>query len=220
MDNKRKDKIQKLLTLANDANDEESMSALAKAQELMLEYKISENDIFTYNRQQSSEIVNTTTIYEGKPQKWLYRLARIISKNFRVKFYYESGTPVKLKLTGLSSDLQIAEITFQYANGNVSYCAKKYMQQPEIKRKRKRKWQMKKDYIQGYLVGLENILNNQVITNGYELALQLPETVKNHLEELNLVKGKDTSHMVKDMDAYHSGYQEGIKFKSREQLSH
>ncbi len=42
MENKRFIKIQKLLALANDANDEESMSALAKAQELMLAYGVSE----------------------------------------------------------------------------------------------------------------------------------------------------------------------------------
>lgn len=42
MDEKRKDKIQRLLALANDANDEESMTALAKAQELMLAYGIDE----------------------------------------------------------------------------------------------------------------------------------------------------------------------------------
>ncbi|GGD03560.1 DUF2786 domain-containing protein [Enterococcus wangshanyuanii] len=219
MDNKRKDKIQRLLALANDANDAESMSALAKAQELMLEYKITENDIFTYTQKLTNDLVDTVIVYEGKPQKWLYRLARIIAKNFRVKFYYEAGTPVKLKLTGLSSDLQIAEITFQYASGSISYCAKKFMQQPEIKRKRKRKWQLKQDYIQGYLVGLENTLDSQVLTNGYELALQLPEAVATHLEGLELVKGKGTSHTVKDIEAYHSGYQEGVKFRRHEQLN-
>lgn len=219
MNNKRKDKIQRLLALANDANDEESMSALAKAQELMLEYKISENDIFTYKQQQSTEVVNTTIIYEGKPQKWMYRLARIIATNFRVKFYYESSTPIRLKLTGLTSDIQIAEITFQYASGSIAYCAKNYMQRPEIKRKRKRKWQLKQDYIQGYLIGLDSIFRKQVLTNGYELALQLPKVVETHIEDLGLVTGKDTSHKVKDIEAYNSGYQEGVKFKSHDQIS-
>ena len=40
MDEKAKQKIVKLLALANDASDEESMSALAKAQELMIQHNI------------------------------------------------------------------------------------------------------------------------------------------------------------------------------------
>lgn len=46
MNDKRREKIQNLLNLANDANDKESMAALAKAQQLMLEYNISEHDLF------------------------------------------------------------------------------------------------------------------------------------------------------------------------------
>ena len=45
MDEKAKKKIVKLLALAN---DEESMSALAKAQELMLQHNIDESDVFQY----------------------------------------------------------------------------------------------------------------------------------------------------------------------------
>lgn len=92
------------------------------------------------------------------------------------------------------------------------------MQQPEIKRKRKRKWQLKQDYIQGYLSGLSKVFKQQVLTNGYELALQLPEDVKSYMEDLGLVPGKDTSHKVKDNEAYFHGYQEGLKFKKTELL--
>lgn len=81
MDDKAKQKIVKLLALANDANDEESMSALAKAQELMLQYNIAEEDVFSFKQEVKTEKVINTIIYAGRPQKWLYRLARIIAKN-------------------------------------------------------------------------------------------------------------------------------------------
>lgn len=54
------------------------------------------------------------------------------------------------------------------------------MQQPTVKRKRKCKWQMKQDYIQGYLRGLEDTFNKQVVANKYELVLQLPDVVVKH----------------------------------------
>ncbi|EOI18511.1 TPA: DUF2786 domain-containing protein, partial [Enterococcus faecalis] len=75
MDEKRKDKIQRLLALANDANDEESMTALAKAQELMLAYGIDEEEVFHYQQHQRQEKVIDKVIYKGRPHKWVYRLA-------------------------------------------------------------------------------------------------------------------------------------------------
>ncbi|MGD1419508.1 DUF2786 domain-containing protein, partial [Enterococcus faecium] len=59
MADKRKEKIQKLLALAADVNDEESMSALAKAQQLMMDYDLTEDEIFNYHEQQRIEAVET-----------------------------------------------------------------------------------------------------------------------------------------------------------------
>ncbi|GAB7306749.1 DUF2786 domain-containing protein [Enterococcus gallinarum] len=219
MDEKAKQKIVKLLALANDANDEESMAALAKAQELMLQHEIDEEDIFSYKQEQKSEKVIDMIIYEGRPQKWLYRLASIIAKNFRVRYYYAPGTPIELHFFGIESDVQIAQITFEYARGSASYCARQFLQLPEIRRKYKRKWQLKQDYLEGYLRGLSETFRNQVLTNGYELALQVPEVVQTTVKEIGLVPGKDTSHNVKDREAFYSGYAEGVRFSDKCRLS-
>ncbi len=213
-------KIQKLLALANDANDKESMSALAKAQELMLAYGISEEQVFDYKQSSFEEKVVDVVVYQGKPQKWLYRLAGIIAWNFRVKFYYVAGTPVKLHFLGTKTDVEIADITFHYAKGSIAYCARNYMQRPEIKRKRKRKWQLKQDYIEGYLVGLRAQFLTQVETKGYELALQVPEYVQKEFDQLSLVPGKDTSHKTKDMVAFQEGVREGEQFRQKESLEY
>lgn len=217
MTDKRLRKIKNLLDLANDANDEESKTALAKAQELMLLYNISEDDVFEHKSRMSDGVVLDQTIYSGRPHKWFYRLARLIAKNFRVKFYYETGEPINLRYVGLKDDVYIAEVVFQYAKGSVSYFARTYMQQSEIKRKRKRKWHLKQDYIEGYLVGLAKTFETQVLTNGYEVALQLPDVVTAEIEKLGLVKNsKDIDRQIKDVEAFSSGYREGLKFKSRE----
>ncbi|MGM0120535.1 hypothetical protein IGK56_000688 [Enterococcus sp. AZ152] len=217
---KRFMKIQKLLALANDANDEESMSALAKAQELMLSYGISEEEVFEYKQASFEEKVVDFVVYQGKPQKWLYRLAGIIAWNFRVKFYYVAGTPVELHFLGTKTDVEIADITFHYAKGSIAYCARKFMQRPEIKRKRKQKWQLKQDYIQGYLVGLQEQFWEQVTTNGYELALQVPRHVEKEFDRLSLVPGKDTSHKTKDMEAFQEGVRKGKQFRKKESLEY
>lgn len=159
-----------------------------------------------------------TVIYEGRPQKWLYRLARIIAKNFRVRYYYVSGKPIELHFVGIVSDVQIAQITFEYARGSASYCARQFLQLPDIRRKYKRKWQLKQDYLEGYLKGLSQTFRKQVLTNGYELALQVPEVVQTEIEKIGLVPGKDTSHTVRDREAFYSGYAEGVRFKDKDRL--
>lgn len=194
------------------------MSALAKAQELMLEHNISEEEMFEYKQQQIKQEVVNIIFHQGRPQKWLYRLAGIIADNFRVKYYYKRADLIEFHFVGLSSDVQIAEITFSYAKGIISLCSKEYMRQPEVKRKYKRKWQLKQDYIEGYLRGLSNALDQQVITNGYELALQLPSIVTVEIQKLGLVAGKDTSHKVKDHSAFSSGYHEGLRYKQRDMI--
>lgn len=149
MDEKAKQKIVKLLALANDASDEESMSALAKAQELMLQHNIDEEDVFSYKQEQKTETVINTIIYEGRPQKW----------------------------------------------------------------------QLKQDYLEGYLRGLNETFKKQVLTNGYELALQVPEVVETVVEKIGLGPGKDTSHNVKNREAFYSGYADGVRFTEKERLT-
>ena len=89
---------------------------------------------------------------------------------------------------------------------------------PDIRRKYKRKWQLKQDYLEGYLKGLSQTFRKQVLTNGYELALQVPEVVQAEVEKIGLVPGKDTSHTVRDREAFYSGYAEGVRFKDKDRL--
>ncbi len=94
------------------------------------------------------------------------------------------------------------------------------MQRPEIKRKRKRKWQLKQDYIQGYLAGLQEQFWEQVKTNGYELALQVPEYVQKEFNELSLVPGKDISQKIKDLGVFQEGVREGKQLRQKERLEY
>lgn len=77
------------------------------------------------------------------------------------------------------------------------------MQQSEVKRKWKRKWGLKQDYIEGYLTGLFKTFEKQVLTNGYEVSLQLPNVVTVQIEELGLIKNsKNLLHEITDNGAF------------------
>lgn len=208
---KIKETIRRLLALANDANDHESHTALLKAQDLMMKHNIKETDISLIGKDEPSivkrEVVN------GKPQLWLYRLASVISYNFKVKFYYVSyHNGVKFIFLGIEEDVDIAEITFNYALASVKQCARDFMQLKHIKRKYKRKYILRRDYIEGYLGGLQEKFATQVQNNRYEVALTLHPAVIEEEQRLNLQEGKNTSHEVSDYSAYQTGFKEGLEF--------
>lgn len=208
---KAKETIARLLALANDANDHESHTALLKAQELMLKHNISHSDILSSNTEQPT--IEHRVILKGKPHLWLYELAMIISRNFKVKYYYVSRhNSVEFVFLGIDSDIDIAEITFNYALASVKHCARAFMQLKHIKRKYKRKYELKRDYIAGYLEGLDRNFLDQVKNLKFELALIVhPAVIKEH-EAMGLVKGKDIFHKAKDTEAFNTGYDAGLSF--------
>ncbi|WP_088816374.1 MULTISPECIES: DUF2786 domain-containing protein [Listeria] len=217
-ENEQLRRIQKLLALASDANEKESQAALAKAQALMMEQQVSEDEVIQYDRKMRLDCVVERIVYSGRPQKWVYRLCRIIAANFRVKTFYQDGMPIQLVFLGIERDVQVAEITFLYAMGSVQYGAREFMKRPEVKRKYKRKWGMKQDYIEGYLQALQATFKTQVVTNGYELSLQLPEIVIKAVNQKQLVPGKNRQHVVQEAEAYYQGYKDGEEFRQKESI--
>lgn len=204
--------IKKLLALANDANDHESQVALLKAQELMLKHNLNEAELDEVESVAKLNIENRVII-KGKPQLWLYELATIISRNFKVKFYYTPyHNSVDFHFLGRGSDVDIAEITFNYAWASVKQCSRDFMQLKHIKRKYKRKFELRRDYIAGYLQGLHKKFVEQVQNKSFSLALTIHPAVIEEHKALGLVKGKDTSHEVKDEEAYRTGFAEGLSF--------
>jgi len=81
-------KIKGLLSLANNnTNDEEAQSAFMMAQKLMIKHDISMDDV-SITREKSVED-SRATVYK-KLFWWERKLAAIVAKNFRTKFYYSN----------------------------------------------------------------------------------------------------------------------------------
>lgn len=157
--------------------------------------------------------------YERKGQR-SYETLEKMKSTFANIIFDRSGELERLNdlRNGLRNEIKTEMATPKNARGSASYCARQFLQLPEIRRKYKRKWQLKQDYLEGYLKGLSQTFRKQVLTNGYELALQVPEVVQAEVEKVGLVPGKDTSHTVRDREAFYSGYAEGVRFKDKDRL--
>lgn len=104
-------KIEKLLALAQkNPNENEAMSAAAKAQELMAKYNIQMDQLEADEK--SAQKIGTATHSEGKGYKWRYTLAGIIARNFRCKYYMIGHD--QIVFYGFEHDAKIALQTFSF----------------------------------------------------------------------------------------------------------
>lgn len=76
-----KEKIKKLLALSKSPNEHEAQSALAKAQQLMAEHKISMAEVEDKERRKAHEHLTGVT-YSARRDPWVLRLSKVISKNY------------------------------------------------------------------------------------------------------------------------------------------
>lgn len=113
-----KEKIKKLLALAESDNEYEAQSAMIIAQKLMVEHKISISEIQDVGKR---EVIKKSANVTYSPRKdpWILSLANIVAKNYccETGIYYDKIKPQTrhLNFIGLKEDIEICLIVFNYA---------------------------------------------------------------------------------------------------------
>ncbi len=214
-----KTKIQKLLTLAKDATDEESQTAMLHARRLMLKHNIQESELV-------SSFVNDKTVvnervYRNKLIWWHRKLAQIIARHFRCSYYRNTigSYQSEIRFVGLEEDVQIAVMIYNFARASIHYHSKTFLLRPEIKRKWKRKHQFKNDYIEGYLAGLNRKFHEQTKSESLELIIVQDALVVQYYNSLSLTSSDIPSPKKAGDDvAWQKGYRDGQKFESGREM--
>lgn len=193
-------KIKKVLELSkNNPSEEEAKSAALKAQKLMAEYHISIAEV--------EEISNVEEIVEksievGTGNKWKYKLADIVAKNFYCKvFFYGKSSVV---FYGHDTDATIAAETFKFLfeTGNkaaISYYNK--LRNEAVKAGKFFKGNgIKNCFLLGYIRGINEGLEKQCtalmivvpkdVEEGYMERTKDCYTVKNSLNTANYGYGQ------------------------------
>ncbi len=154
-------KIRKVLELSrNNPSAEEAKSAALKAQRLMAEYHIAMDDI---NEMKSIEEITEESITVGMGNKWKYRLATIVAKNFRCKNYYYGKA--KAVFYGYDTDVKIAVETFKYLFEIGNRNANNFYNKKRIEAKKSGGYfdgsGIKNYFLAGYLQGISDVLDKQ-----------------------------------------------------------
>lgn len=217
-------KIKGLLAIANDQkNDEESQSAFILAQKLMLKHEITFADVEDVSDSPSIEDGQVTV--HKKLFWWERKLAEIISKNFRVKFYYnnkfinnETQRKRAIMFLGFEHDVSLAKEMYLLAYEAISFYTKRYVDsyyEGILRNTRLHRITngVKNSYMRGFLQGLDQKFEEQVkeMQQEYGLIILLPKEVEE--EYNNRFEGKKGISFklppIEESFAFENGYYEG-----------
>ena len=170
-------KVKGLLDIAKDSNqDEETQTAFLLAQKLMVKYGIKKSSI-----QDQQRAVEYGVLERCRKFSVLKKfLANVIAENFKVIFVRtgslraESCGYFNYNFYGYSSDVELAKNIYFLAVKIIQYRTKKYLNNYYLKtgvaRNRKLTSFLKRNYIHGFILGLEKRLNDQ--TKKYDLMVK------------------------------------------------
>lgn len=212
-----KDKIAKLLALADSPNEHEAKAALLKARELMAEHKLRPEEI--KKTENVKVIVQTIGVVCTKmTDTWCAELSAIIAKHYCCKAYRHhvyNSKKVEIGFAGLEDDFEICKRIFLYAYDCVKARCK------EIKAEHQgRGWngsdirEMCNAYGWGFCRGLSAAFRAQEEEHQeWGLVLVVPQAV----QEATAGHGKPSSYGEAHTGGWRSrytaqGYEDGQKF--------
>ena len=165
-------KVKGLLDIAKDSNqDEETQTAFLLAQKLMVKYGIKKSSIQDQQRPVEYGVLERCQKLSLLKQ----RLANVIAENFKVIFVRTGSLRAgSCGYFGYSSDVELAKNIYFLAVKIIQYRTKKYLNNYYLKtgaaRNRKLTAFLKRNYIHGFILGLEKRLNDQ--TKKYDLMVK------------------------------------------------
>lgn len=212
-----KDKITKLLALADSPNENEAKAALLKARELMALHKLKPEDIA--HPEQSHVIRRTVGITCTKiTNPWAVTLSVMVAKHYCCKSYMvhvHKGKKVTIGFIGLEDDFDVCNRIFQYAFTFVEgQCKKiraayKNAYSPQEIRK------YAKAYGDGFCAGLAEAFKQQQAWHNAEwaLALTTPQAVIDSSGDL-IKSGvySKVDYSGNNLRFAYAGYEDGKKF--------
>lgn len=220
--------LDKLLALSTSSNEFEAQSALMKAQKIMAEYKISQDELGNNRKDEKIEWRYTVTTYSNRRDFWIESLAVTIAKNFCCKMCrgnggYRSQT-YTVVFVGFESDTEMCEKAFNYALSFIQEhitqeIAKPMMKQLKVDYRTRRINDIANSYALGFTHGLDWNFKEQmknVAEKGktYAMVMTVPKEVE---EDFSQNTRKTEYHHPTGLDRlsyseYNRGYEEGKKF--------
>ena len=190
-----KDKIKKLLALAESPNENEAQAALLKARQLMAEHKIGEADL---EEPEDKEILHkrTSVTFSKRRDGWISNLAVVIAENYCCMAsvcHYKGKQTYTVQLNGFKSDVEICERVLLFAVEFVQGKNKMRQWSDNYPYSPKEKLAICNAYGEGFTSGLDEKFDKQSRQQAvYALVLKTPQKVKDSLKDYGTLKADFT----------------------------
>lgn len=203
MENKKTiiEKIKKIMALAeNNPSENEAIAAALKAQKLMAEYHISEQDLGEEITE--SKIDGLRCVVSGKTQKWKISLAIMLAKNFRCRVYLRGNDVV---FYGFEEDTKICQEVY-YSLYKIGVKLSDKLKR-EMRKEHGTATGVRNTFCSGFVAGVKSELEKQCIA----LMIVVPKEVNDKYNEMSAgFRVRNASLKVcNDKNIYDKGFQSG-----------
>lgn len=217
-----KEKIRRLLALAESPNEFEARDALLKARELMAKHKLTEAELKDVEKQPVENIVTNITCSKRR-DPWIIGLSAIIGEAYCCQAYRNHRRGEQTQITGfigLKDDVEICVAIFEYAVD----CARS-----EIKRIKRKNSEYDGSYVTrlcdsygfGFKKGIYEAFQKQKEENEQEwgLVLVMPKEVEEATKNMGHQKFHAQSQEQLFREEYYRGLEHGTKFDPTKKLA-
>ena len=216
-----KDKIRKLLALAQSPEEAEAKAALLRARELMAQHKLTEADLEEAKKQAVRDVKTDITCSKRR-DPWIVGLSAVIGEHYCCKGYrsrYHGQQTQTIGFIGLEDDVEVCVAIFKYAVDCISAGVKKLKKELDGYYP----WYIKQQcdsYGFGFAEGIETALQGQDEEKRGEwgLVLVMPQGVQEASQRLGKEDFKARTEDTIDPRAYAQGYAEGKEFDPAHRL--
>ena len=156
IDDKILTKIQNLIELANDGNDEEGQTALLMAQRLMLKHDISLDQVEAFGNNKGAEEESSEKVVDSRKRMpwWIKTLHAVLAANFRCRSLVNQGSGIThVSFFGAKGDVEVVSKIYEAAVMYLNY---------RLKRLPNKSPDYKNSYLQGFLSALAQRFQAQV----------------------------------------------------------
>lgn len=216
-----KNKIRKLLALAESPVEAEAKAALLKARQLMATHKLTEAELNQIKNKEVKKVFLDITCSKRK-NPWIMQLSIVIAQNYCCKSLrshkYKQQTQ-QMGFIGLEDDIEICIMVYKYAVDCISAEIERIK---KICKGRYNSYEIKRQcdgYGFGFAIGIQEAFENQQKNEqDWGLILAVPKEVLEASKEIHKDKRFLLQNINISQNTFDKGYREGTKFNPKNRL--
>lgn len=219
-----KEKIRKLLALAQSPNEHEAKSAMLKARQLMAEHKLTEMDCVDAKKQEVKDIITDITCSK-RWHPWIVLLSGVIGENYCCKAYrnhYKGKQMQYIGFIGLEDDVEICRTVFEYAVDCI-LSGEKQIRKENKGYDAKYVTRCADSYGYGYVNGIQEALDKQQeeekqSEEGWGLVMTIPKEVEEYTKGFRSQQFDAKASERMNGSSFMQGFNDGQKFDPTRRL--